>query len=116
MPLGKANVKRSGTDVTLVCYSRAVLTCLEAARKLSEEGIFAEVLDLCTLRPLDTDAVLSSVGKTGRLVMVQESPDFGDTVLRSSLWRCRTPGCSPYEGASSASQREGLSHPVPERA
>lgn len=77
MPLGKANVKRSGTDVTLVCYSRAVLTCLEAARKLSEEGIFAEVLDLCTLRPLDTDAVLSSVGKTGRLVMVQESPDFG---------------------------------------
>jgi pyruvate/2-oxoglutarate/acetoin dehydrogenase E1 component len=77
MPLGKANVKQSGTDVTLVCYSRAVSTCLEAARKLSEEGIFAEVLDLCTLRPLDTDAVLSSVGKTGRLVMVQESPDFG---------------------------------------
>lgn len=77
MPLGKADIKRQGTDVTLVCYSRAVQTCLEAAKQLETEGISAEVLDLCTLRPMDITAILASVGKTGRLVMVQESADFG---------------------------------------
>lgn len=78
VPLGKADVKRKGKDVTLVAYSRAVLTALEAADRLSrEKGVEAEVVDLRTLRPLDMATVLASVEKTGRLVMIEESNPGG---------------------------------------
>ncbi len=72
IPLGKAEVKREGRDITLVAYSRMVLVALEAADKLHDEGIEAEVVDLRTLRPLDMETVLRSVKKTNRAVIVEE--------------------------------------------
>ena len=78
LPLGKAITKKKGSDVTLVCYSHAVMTCLEAAAILSaQDEIEAEVLDLATLKPMDKDAILKSVKKTGRVVIVHDSPEFG---------------------------------------
>ncbi len=72
VPIGKAAVKRAGKDVTLVSYSIGVGISLDAAEKLAAEGIEAEVIDLRTLRPLDTDTVLASLKKTNRLVVVEE--------------------------------------------
>tara|TARA_B100001750_G_scaffold188739_1_gene158458 strand:- start:27 stop:1010 length:984 start_codon:yes stop_codon:yes gene_type:complete len=71
-PLGKAEVKRSGSDVTVVCHSKMVHQSLAAAQKLSEEGIEVEVLDLRTVRPLDVDAIIESVQKTNRVVVAEE--------------------------------------------
>ncbi|MDI7276143.1 MAG: pyruvate dehydrogenase complex E1 component subunit beta [Anaerolineae bacterium] len=73
IPLGVADVKREGRDVTLVTYSRMVYRALEAAEKLAEEGISVEVIDLRTLKPLDLEAIVASVRKTGRLVGVTEA-------------------------------------------
>jgi pyruvate/2-oxoglutarate/acetoin dehydrogenase E1 component len=73
IPFGVADVKREGTDVTIVTYSRMVLRALEAAEKLAEEGISAEVIDLRTLKPLDMATIAESVRKTGRVVGVTES-------------------------------------------
>jgi pyruvate dehydrogenase E1 component beta subunit len=72
VPIGKASVKRSGKDVTLVAYSIAVGIALDAAEKLAAQGIDAEVIDLRTLRPLDTATVLASLKKTNRLVVAEE--------------------------------------------
>jgi pyruvate dehydrogenase E1 component beta subunit len=72
LPIGKARIMREGKDVTIVSYSIGVGLALEAADKLAEEGIQAEVLDLRTLRPLDTAAVLKSLKKTNRLVVAEE--------------------------------------------
>lgn len=77
VPLGKADIKREGTDVTLVTYSYMTLKCLEAAEKLAAEGISAEVVDLRTLNPLDKETVLRSVEKTSRLVIVHEAVKRG---------------------------------------
>ncbi|MGB0370516.1 MAG: alpha-ketoacid dehydrogenase subunit beta [Opitutales bacterium] len=77
VPLGKADVKREGTDVTLVCHGGAVITCLEAAKILEEEyEIEAEVLDLRSIRPLDEDAIIESVKKTSKAVLVEENKPF----------------------------------------
>jgi pyruvate dehydrogenase E1 component beta subunit len=73
VPLGKAEVKREGKDVTVVAYSRMTLVALEAADRLTQEGIEAEVVDLRTLRPLDMATVLRSVRKTHRAVTVEEA-------------------------------------------
>jgi pyruvate dehydrogenase E1 component beta subunit len=73
VPLGKAAVRRTGTDVTLVAYAKTVNVCLEAARKLHERHVSAEVIDLRTLKPLDEATVLGSLRKTGRLVVVHEA-------------------------------------------
>jgi 2-oxoisovalerate dehydrogenase E1 component len=73
IPLGVADVKRSGKDVTIVSYSRMVLRCLEAAEILAQEGIDAEVIDLRSLKPLDLDTIVASVKKTGRFVGVTEA-------------------------------------------
>jgi len=73
IPLGVADIKRPGKDVTLVAYSRMVLRALEAAEILAKEGIDVEVVDLRSLKPLDTDAIINSVKKTGRLVGVTEA-------------------------------------------
>ena len=73
IPFGVADVKREGSDVTVVSYSRMVLRSLEAAEKLAEEGISVEVIDLRTLNPLDMDTVVASVKKTGRAVGVTET-------------------------------------------
>ena len=72
LPIGKAKVLRSGSDVTITCHSRAVAYALAAAEQLAGEGISAEVIDLRTLRPLDTATILDSVKKTNRLVTVEE--------------------------------------------
>ena len=72
VPLGSADVKRQGRDITVVSYSRMVNISLAAAQQLSQEGIEAEVVDLRSLRPLDMDTVLKSVGKTHRALVVEE--------------------------------------------
>jgi pyruvate dehydrogenase E1 component beta subunit len=73
IPLGVADIKREGTDLTIVSYSRMILTSLEAADKLEkEEGISVEVFDPRTLKPFDIEALLKSVEKTGRLIIVEE--------------------------------------------
>jgi pyruvate dehydrogenase E1 component beta subunit len=72
LPIGKARIMREGSDVTIVSYSIGVGMALEAADLLAGEGIEAEVLDLRTLRPLDREAVLTSLAKTNRLVIAEE--------------------------------------------
>ncbi len=72
VPIGKAAVVRTGKDVTLVSYSIGVGVALDAAKTLAAEGIEAEVIDLRTLRPLDTATVLASLKKTNRMVVVEE--------------------------------------------
>ncbi|AZH12863.1 pyruvate dehydrogenase complex E1 component subunit beta [Caulobacter vibrioides] len=72
VPIGKAKVRRQGSDVTLVAYSRMVGFALKAAEELEKEGIAAEVVDLRTIRPMDHATILESVKKTNRLVTVEE--------------------------------------------
>jgi pyruvate dehydrogenase E1 component beta subunit len=72
LPIGKARIMREGTDVTIVSYSIGVGLSLEAADRLAEEGISAEVIDLRTIRPLDKATVLASLSKTNRLVVAEE--------------------------------------------
>ncbi|MGE9267397.1 MAG: alpha-ketoacid dehydrogenase subunit beta [Verrucomicrobiales bacterium] len=77
IPLGKADIKREGSDISLIAHGRSVLHALEAAEKLKEEhGIDAEVLDLRSIRPLDQDAIIETVKKTNRAVLVDESKPF----------------------------------------
>ena len=73
LPIGKARICRPGKDVTIVAYSITVGQALEAAEKLAEEGIDAEVIDLRTLRPLDMDTVIASVKKTNRIVTIEQA-------------------------------------------
>ncbi len=77
IPLGRADIKRSGSDVTLVAWSHMVLKSLRAAEILAAEGISVEVIDLRTLVPMDVDSILDSVRKTGRLVIAQEAVKRG---------------------------------------
>ena len=77
-PIGKAKIEREGKDVTIVSFSRPVGYALEAAKKLANDGISAEVINLRSLRPLDEAAVVKSVKKTNRIVTVEEGwPHFG---------------------------------------
>jgi pyruvate dehydrogenase E1 component beta subunit len=76
VPLGVAEVKRPGRDVTVVTWGKMTHASLEAAEALTQEGVEAEVLDLRTIRPLDAEAVLASVGRTSRCVVVQEGWPF----------------------------------------
>jgi pyruvate dehydrogenase E1 component beta subunit len=73
LPIGKARIVRPGKDVTIVAYSITVGQALEAAEKLAEDGIDAEVIDLRSLRPLDMDTVLESVKKTNRIVTIEQA-------------------------------------------
>lgn len=77
IPLGKANVAREGADVSVITYGKQVLDSLEAAEQLSGEGIDVEVIDLRSLYPWDKEAVLASVEKTGRVVLVSEETKRG---------------------------------------
>jgi pyruvate dehydrogenase E1 component beta subunit len=92
VPIGQADIKREGGDVTIVCHSKTVSVALKAADQLAGQGIDAEVLDLRTIRPLDTDAVLNSVAKTNRCVVVEEGWPFAgvgaqvvDTIQREAF-------------------------------
>ncbi len=78
IPLGKADIKRVGTDVSIVAHGRAVITALKAADILKNEyAIEAEVVDLRSIRPLDEETILESVKKTNRVVLVEENKPFG---------------------------------------
>ncbi|NLW80291.1 MAG: alpha-ketoacid dehydrogenase subunit beta [Desulfovibrionales bacterium] len=77
VPIGKADVKRPGRDVTVVTWSKMLGVALNAAQRLAEEGIELEVVDLRSLVPLDKDAILHSVRKTGRLVVLHEATRTG---------------------------------------
>jgi len=72
VPIGRADVKRTGTDVTLICHSKTVTVALKAAEQLAEQSVSAEVVDLRSLRPMDEPAILESVAKTNRAVVVEE--------------------------------------------
>ncbi|HEX6614885.1 MAG TPA: transketolase C-terminal domain-containing protein, partial [Gemmatimonadales bacterium] len=92
IPLGSADVKRAGQDVTIICHSKTVAVALKAAEQLAEDGVDAEVLDLRTIRPLDTEAVLSSVARTHRCVVAEEGWPFAgvgaqvvDTIQREAF-------------------------------
>jgi pyruvate dehydrogenase E1 component beta subunit len=73
VPIGKARIARSGNHVTIVSFARGMVYALDAAEKLSGEGIEAEVIDLRSLRPLDMETIIESVKKTNRLVTVEEA-------------------------------------------
>lgn len=77
IPLGSSDVKREGTDISLIAHGRAVVTSLQAAELLKErDGINAEVVDLRSIRPLDTDGIIKTVKKTNRVVLVEETKPF----------------------------------------
>ncbi|WP_114520002.1 pyruvate dehydrogenase complex E1 component subunit beta [Altererythrobacter sp. ZODW24] len=94
LPIGKARIMREGTDVTIVSYSIAVGLALEAAEELAGEGIEAEVIDLRTLRPLDKEAILTSLAKTNRLIIAEEG------------W----PTCSIASEVATICMEEGFDH------
>ncbi len=94
LPIGKARIMREGSDVTIVAYSIAVGLALEAAEELAGEGIDAEVIDLRTLRPLDKEAILTSLAKTNRLVIAEEG------------W----PTCSIASEVTAICMEEGFDH------
>jgi pyruvate dehydrogenase E1 component beta subunit len=75
-PLGQADRKREGNDVTLICHGKTVGVALKAADQLAQDGIEADVIDLRTIRPLDTAAILESVGRTNRVVVSEEGWAF----------------------------------------
>lgn len=96
--IGKANIRRTGTDVTIVSWSHCANLSVEAAQVLAGEGIDAEVIDLVSLWPWDKQAVLDSVAKTGRLVVAQESVAVGGfgaevvaTVVQKGLQHLKAP-------------------------
>lgn len=76
IPIGKADVKRSGTDVTIVSYNKMMKVALSAAEELAKEGVNAEVIDLRTIRPMDYDTLVQSLKKTNRMVVVEEAWPF----------------------------------------
>ncbi len=76
IPIGQAEVKRAGKDVTIICHSKTVMVALKAAEMLAEEGVDAEIVDLRTIRPLDERTVLESVARTHRCVVAEEGWPF----------------------------------------
>ena len=76
VPIGKAAVRRTGTDVTIVSFNKMILESIAAADELAKEGISAEVIDLRTIRPMDHETIIKSVKKTNRIVVVDESWPF----------------------------------------
>ena len=96
--IGKANIRRTGTDVTIVSWSHCANLAVEAAEALAGDGINAEVIDLVSLWPWDKQAVMDSVAKTGRLVVAQESVAVGGfgaevvaTVVQKGLQHLKAP-------------------------
>ena len=73
VPIGQANIRRQGSDCTIVSFGKILKTVHEAADELAKDGIDVEIVDLRTIRPLDIETILESVKKTGRLVIVEES-------------------------------------------
>ncbi len=84
LPIGKADIKKEGRDITIITYGSMLSRCLEAAGALEAGGVMAEVVDLRTLRPLDRETVLASARKTGLVMIVHEAPKTGGFGAR---WR-----------------------------
>jgi pyruvate dehydrogenase E1 component beta subunit len=78
LPIGVAEVKREGTDVTIVSFGKIIKEAFAAAETLAKEGISCEVIDLMTVRPMDHETILKSVKKTNRLVILEEAWPFGN--------------------------------------
>jgi pyruvate dehydrogenase E1 component beta subunit len=76
IPLGEAEVKREGSDVTIVCYAQTVPLALAAAQTLEDDDISAEVIDLRSIKPLDEKAIFDSIAKTHRVVIVEQDRPF----------------------------------------
>ena len=76
IPLGQAEVKREGSDVSIICYSQTVPLALAAAVQLEEENISSEIVDLRSIKPLDEKAIFDSVAKTHRVVIVEQDRPF----------------------------------------
>lgn len=125
LPLGKALIRKSGQDVTIVTHLLGVGISLEAAEMVKANGISVEVIDLCTLYPMDTLTILHSVKKTGRLITVEEGPCTGGIgaeviarvaaagfdVLKTAPVRIAAPECPiPY-----AKNLENAMMPTPDR-
>ncbi|MBL7472429.1 pyruvate dehydrogenase complex E1 component subunit beta [Robertkochia sediminum] len=77
IPLGVADIKREGTDVTIVSFGKIIKEALKAAEELEKDGVSCEIIDLRTVRPMDHDAIFNSVKKTNRLVILEEAWPFG---------------------------------------
>ncbi len=77
IPIGKADIKRPGTDVTIVSFNKMMKVALKAAEELEKDNIHAEVIDLRTIRPIDIETIVTSVKKTNRIVVVDESWPYG---------------------------------------
>ncbi len=78
LPIGVADVKREGTDVTIVSFGKIIKQAYQAAEELEKEGISCEIIDLRTIRPMDHETILKSVKKTNRLVILEEAWPFGN--------------------------------------
>ena len=125
IPLGKADIKRAGTDLTIISYGWTVPDALNVAETLAKEGISVEVLDLRTLVPLDTPAILASVAKTGRAIVLHAATEFSGfgaeiaATLHSKLHgRLKAPVArvgARYSPVPFAQSLEGLHFPTPAR-
>ena len=78
LPIGVADIKRAGTDVTIVSFGKIIKEAYTAADALEKEGISCEIIDLRTVRPLDIESIFTSVRKTNRLVILEEAWPFGN--------------------------------------
>jgi pyruvate dehydrogenase E1 component beta subunit len=85
IPIGKADIKRVGTDVTLVSFGKIIKTCFTAAEELEKDGVSCEIIDLRTIRPIDYDTIIESVKKTNRLVIVEEAWPLGSIATEVSF-------------------------------
>jgi pyruvate/2-oxoglutarate/acetoin dehydrogenase E1 component len=110
VPIGKAAVRREGRDVTIVSYAAAAHTALEAAEALATEGIEAEVIDLRTLLPLDREAILGSLKKTNKLLIVHEDTRTGGLAGEIAAIVCES-GFDDLDGP--IARVTGLDTPVP---
>jgi pyruvate dehydrogenase E1 component beta subunit len=124
VPLGKASITREGKDVTLVTYGGMVSVCERAAEHVAGEGVEAEVVDLRTVWPFDIDAIVGSVTKTGRLVIVHEAPrsfGVGAEIAALVAERCFLSLLAPirrvtgYDIIAPLSKLEDYNYPDPER-
>lgn len=111
VPIGKADIKREGTDCTIVTYGRMVPVCLTAAEALGQNGISCEVLDLMTLLPMDKETVIRSVKKTKRLVIVHEAVKTGG--LGGEIAAAVAESDAFYELAAPVRRLAALDVPVP---
>jgi len=115
LPLGKAHIERAGTDVTITAFSRMVGVALEAAAELEKLGISAEVINLRSLRPLDTDTIVASVRKTNRIVSVEEGfPQcgIGAEISAMCMERCFDHLDAPLERVTGADVPMPYSKPL----